>query len=129
MKKIFYLLSLLTATVLVSCSSVDDYDCADSSETSLSYVLGEIVEKSDPQNGTVYVSYDDASGAKIAPMTRSSSNDNAGWIHAGRVKSRANAVLFAMKLANKLEKGRIVQLRIVPLENGNGWDVYYRYED
>lgn len=127
MKKLFYVLCLLTATVFVSCSSDDDTVLSESTNKSLPCLLGEIVENCDSENGVVFVSYDNVSGAKIIPMTRGASND--GWTYGGRAKGQIEAVKLGYKLAKKLQGDRIILIRIVPLPDGKSWDVYYKYED
>lgn len=126
MKKLFYVLCLLTLSMVTSCSSYDDYDCEESSYKSLPDLVGEIVENNNPEDGLVYVSYTSSTGAKVIMSTRGDGLDS-GWIYGGHASGRVAAVTLATKLANKIEGGRVVYLKIVPDADGKGWIVYYKY--
>ena len=70
MSKVFYVLSMVAATVCAACSSTGD---SGTTRRSLSSVLVEVVETHDPKDGTVYVRYDRKSGAKIIPNPQNDS--------------------------------------------------------
>lgn len=126
MKKLFYVLCLLTLSMVTSCSSNDDYDFEESSYKSLPDLVGEIVENSNPEDGSVYVSYTSSTGAKVIMSTRGDGLDS-GWNYGGHASGYVGAVTLATKLANKIEGGRVVYLKIVPDADGKGWSVYYKY--
>lgn len=108
MKKLFYVLCLLTLSMVTSCSSYDDYDCEESSYKSLPDLVGEIVENNNPEDGLVYVSYTSSTGAKVIMSTRGDGLDS-GWIYGGHASGRVAAVTLATKLAincNLLEMNR-----------------------